>query len=559
MRFLLPGHLAPSAFARLQIVLWTLFFAACSPPAEQNPGVTAADISFRTALSKVWSAESNQALSEAFHVAAAGDVNGDGYGDVIVGAPQFDNGEDGEGRAWLYLGSVDGLSTGDMNGDGYADVAVSGFSDNAGVVRTYLGGGGGLENTSWSTRYGDFYSDFAFSLSAAGDMNGDGHADIIVGAPWDDTNGLAYVCFGSDDGLINGWTADFQTNARFGAAVAGAGDVNGDGFADALVGAENYTNGESNEGAAFLYLGSGGGLTTKPAWKTESDQQDARMHAASGAGDLDGNGYDDLIVGTEDWDNGQSNEGRIQIFLGNESGLSLTPSWELESDVEDAQLGYAVGAAGDVDGDGYDDVIAGYRGINSGDGRVIIYFGHGSTVVEALPWTADPTNAGGQFGSAVAGAGAVNGDGYSDVIVGARFYTNGELQEGAAFVYLGADGGPELVADWSAESDVVQSDFGISVAGAGDVNGDGFDDVIVGAPKVGDGTVFVYHGSPSGLSSTADWSYESDQPLVEFGVINAPTTLPMTTPMAMGSATATMSARERTTRKTRMAIWYPRA
>ena len=116
----------------------------------------------------------------------------------------------------------------------------------------------------------------------------------------------------------------------------------------------------------------------------------------------------------------------------------------------------------------------------------------------------------------MATAGDVNGDGYADVIVGAPFYDNGQTDEGRAFVYHGSAGGLSGSAAWTAESDQAGASFGLSVATAGDVNGDGYADVIVGAPtttngQTNEGRAYVYHGSAGGLSGSAAWTAESNQ------------------------------------------------
>ena len=127
-------------------------------------------------------------------------------------------------------------------------------------------------------------------------------------------------------GLMPAWTAESdQAGARFGLVVASAGDVNGDGYADVIVGAPGYDNGQTDEGRAFVYYGSAGGLSGSPGWTAESDQQGASFGiSAATAGDVNGDGYADVIVGARDYDNGQENEGRAYVYYGSAGGLGTS-------------------------------------------------------------------------------------------------------------------------------------------------------------------------------------------------------------------------------------------
>src|SRR5439155_22422688 len=138
---------------------------------------------------------------------------------------------------------------------------------------------------------------------------------------------------------------------------------------------------------------------------------------------------------------------------------------------------------GDVNGDGYSDVIVGavlYDNGQADEGRAYVYLVFPSATLFRSGWTAESNQVAAQFGWSVATAGDVNGDGYSDVIVGAPLYSNGEGEEGRAFVYLGSASGLAVTAAWTAESDQISAYFGNSVATAGDVNGDGYSRFIVG-------------------------------------------------------------------------------
>ncbi|MGQ0721979.1 MAG: FG-GAP-like repeat-containing protein [Candidatus Eiseniibacteriota bacterium] len=507
--------------------------------------------------------ESNLAFSLfAASVATAGDVNGDGYADVLVGAYNYyDSSLITRGRAYLYHGSAAGLvpspvwfvdgaqdyaefghcvaPAGDVNGDGFSDVLVgSPRLDDAqpdeGRTFLYLGTPSGPTAAAvWAVESDEPASQLGRSAASAGDVNGDGFADVIVGAFQYDNGqsleGRAFIYHGSATGLSTtpAWSAEGdQAGARFGSSVAGAGDVNGDGFADVIVGAYLYDNGQTDEGRAFLYLGSAGGLSTTPAWTAESDQAAAEFGVVAGAGDVNGDGFADVIVGSRLYDNGQTSEGRAWVYHGSAAGLSVAPAWTAESDQAGAEFGVCVATAGDVNRDGFSDVIVGsflYDDDLADQGRAFVYHGSPAGLSPVAAWTADGVQIGDRLGLSVSTAGDVNGDGFSDVIAGAYLYDNGQGSEGAAFVYHGSPTGLSPTAAWSAEGDQDAAYFGSCVATAGDVSGDGFSDVIVGAylfdnGETDEGRAFVYLGSETGLSPAAAWTAESQQAGAAFGV-----------------------------------------
>ncbi len=503
-------------------------------------------------------------------VATAGDVNGDGFADVIIGAPDYtgNTGHEEEGGTWVYHGSQNGLedtasthdegnqagahfgwsvaTAGDVNGDHYADVIVGALlfqnvESEEGRVWVWHGSEDGLSEThNWRAESNQTDAALGISVSTAGDVNGDGYADIIVGAqrynnPSAD-EGAAFIWLGSADGVngdVNGTPANAhrhleinQSAARFGYSVSTAGDVNGDGYADVIVGAPFYANGESEEGGVWLFLGSSSGVSASPANKDEGDKIGARFgRSVATAGDVNGDGYADVIVGAPDNSSLNPDQlGRAFVWYGQptSTGISTIRDWDADGDQADAFFGTSVATAGDVDGDGYSDIIVGAPGHASDAGRAYVYHGGSDDLSEEAGWKKASNMDHTLFGWSVGTAGDVNGDGYADVIVGSPRWDGGQALEGQAWVYLGADDGLESAPDWFKQSDKTMAEFGASVATAGDVNGDGYDDVIVGAPGwhaplTDEGGAWIYQGSSAGLLSAPLWYKDSNQTGARFG------------------------------------------
>ena len=503
-----------------------------------------------------WTAESNQAAATlGYSVASAGDVNGDGFSDVVIGAPRFDNGEGDEGRAYVFHGSAMGLqftaarfveggqdsalfgysvaSAGDVNGDGYSDVIVGassydGGQSNEGRACVYYGSASGISvSPAWTAEGNQDNAWFGSAVARAGDVNGDGYADVIVAAYGYDNGqadeGRAFVYHGSASGLSASpaWTGECnQVGAAFGYSVSSAGDVNKDGYGDVIIGARWFDNGQDYEGRAFVYHGSASGLAPSPAWTAEGNQINALFgHSVGTAGDVNADGYSDVIIGAPLQSNGQSEEGRAYVYAGSASGLAASPIWTAELDQTHAGFGVAVGGAGDVNGDGYSDIVIGayaFDGGHTDEGRAMVYYGSATGPRPGPAWTAEGDQAGAYFGYSVATAGDVNGDGYSDVLVGAYGYDNGQGDEGRAFAFQGAATGLFIAGAWTAESNQAHTHFGFSAATVGDVNGDGYTDVIVGSPwydngQGDEGRAFVYLGSATGVRLAAAWTAECDQ------------------------------------------------
>ncbi|MCD4750780.1 MAG: FG-GAP-like repeat-containing protein, partial [Thermoanaerobaculales bacterium] len=367
--------------------------------------------------------------------------------------------------------------------------------------------------------------------------NGDGFADVVVGIPYqtntESAEGLAVVFPGSAAGLSTtpSWFAESnQADAHFGMSVGTAGDVNGDGFADVVVGAPDYDAGQSNEGRAFVYHGASSWPSTSPDWTAESNQAAAIFATTvATAGDVNGDGYSDVIVGAPEWDAGINNEGLVALYHGSATGLSASADWSFVSDMAGAYLGEGAASAGDVNGDGYSDVIVGARSYDPGiwGGEAWVFHGSAGGLASTPAWTGDNDQASAGYGHAVATAGDVNGDGYADVVVGAHMYDNPETNEGRVSVYLGSASGLGSSAAWTAESDQDQSGYGWALGSAGDVNGDGYADLLVGAYRydngnTDEGRALLYYGNEGPGMSLRPRQRQADDsaPIAHLGASN---------------------------------------
>ncbi len=458
------------------------------------------------------------AAGDAFGYSAqtAGDVDGDGYHDIIAGAPYNDANGGNAGAAYVCdlgpppaaahrvaltftdtdvlgrLGNAVGTA-GDVNGDGYADLIVGEYMNDtggtyAGRAYVYFGGPGADSIPDLTMTGAAAYDYFGISVGTAGDVNGDGYDDFIVGAMQNDAAGVdagaAYLYYGgaTPDAAADLVLTGAATNDLFGCSVGTAGDVNNDGYDDIIVGARYNDAGGTTAGRAYVYFG-GATPHKLPDWTLTGLAASDNFGISVGtAGDVNKDGYDDVIVGAPNNDASGPDAGAAYVFYGGVSPdaiADLTMYGESPADY----FGLSVGTAGDMNGDGYADVIVGaplsdVGGLNIG--RAYVFRG-GATADAVADLALPGVAAGDEFGHSVGTAGDVNDDGYSDVIVGAYYNDTGGSTAGAAYVFYGGVSA-DTVADVTLLGASTNDAFGTSVGAAGDVFGDGFPDVIVGAP-----------------------------------------------------------------------------
>jgi MYXO-CTERM domain-containing protein len=422
-------------------------------------------------------------------VSGAGDLNGDGYADLVVGARFDDDAGSDSGSAYVYYGTATGIDASTEEKLTASDGASSDY--------------------------------FGYSVSGAGDVNGDGFADLVVGSYRDEvaggTSGSAYVYYGAATGIDASaedklTPSDGASSDYFGYSVSGAGDLNGDGYADLVVGAYRDDDAGSESGSAYVSYGSATGIDASAEDKlTASDgaYSDYFGFSVSGAGDLNGDGYADLVVGAPWDDDAASESGSVYVYYGTATGIDASTEEKLTASdgAYSSWFGYSVAGAGDVNGDGYADLVVGAAlddDAGSNSGAAYVYYGSATGIDASTEdkLTASDGASDDRFGGSVAGPGDVNGDGYADLVVGADGDDDAGSSSGSAYVYYGSATG----LDASAEDKLTASDgaavasFSTSVAGAGDVDGNGYADLVVGAYAddalgVFSGAAYVYYGS----------------------------------------------------------------
>ncbi len=495
---------------------------------------------------------------------SSGDINGDGFADLLIGAPFSNAGGSDRGLAWVVFGAASapasqGLAArvaagtayrfqgeaaydqagysvsdaGDVNGDGFPDFIIGArYADpdaaggNRGASYLVFGGSAKLEaadaadavndnqialaNLTPATGYrfdgGANGDQSGRSVSGAGDINGDGFTDLLIGAPFADPylggeEGASYIVFGGanladlddDDGIVDGRIDLVQISAgqglrltgvttfpqdRSGSSVAVVGDVNGDGFDDVLIGAPyadpnapNNSSGNNNEGAAWLVFGRANSQFTAASASLASitngilavrfdgvSPSDFAGRAVSGVGDVNGDGLADIAIGAPFTDQKPSSSGSAYVVFGRSffsassdlSALDGSNGFRIDGIRADDRAAASVSSAGDVNGDGFTDILVGANGFDRlgayDAGAAYVVFGKASGFDAVIDLGAlDGDNGFAILGAAPAdslgralAAGDVNGDGFSDIIVSAYFADNNGLNySGSTYVIYG--------------------------------------------------------------------------------------------------------------------------
>jgi hypothetical protein len=409
-----------------------------------------------------------------FRVSTAGDINGDTYDDVMLLAPAYQLPQGDYSAAFIYYGSnprginpnvktiigpriiasqyFAGMAGGgDLNDDGFDDI-ITNAPDSLGGIAIYYGTGDGLDTTAQILRGDPAYGSLNGYLAIAKDLNDDGLDDIVVGnsgvSRGQTGEGVVTIVYGNAWGIENSaWSyiEGNQAGLHLGSRVMGANDINHDGYNDIVVVADNKV---------FTYFGGPDGVALTPAssMTVNSPADFITSFAIAAGGDINGDGHTDVIVGNQGYSVGQqSYRGAVFVYYGSTTGLNATPAQILQPDVDSTGFGIEVAFAGDINADGKSDIVVGAMSqgsdINQDDeGFAYVYYGrsNGLNPVPASTIQSNQRNA--CLGFSVAGAGDVNGDGYSDVLVSAFLYSNGQQLEGAGFVYHGGPGLAGLLA-----------------------------------------------------------------------------------------------------------------
>lgn len=420
-------------------------------------------------------------------IAGVGDLNKDGYPDWLVSARNYKNTDQSTGRTYIYFGGSphdtipdliikeregrDARSAGDINKDGYNDLFIN---------QSIFLGGNLMDNLV------DYKPANYSHMAVGGDYNHDGYADIIEGYPEDysmgEETGCVYVFYGAQQLKSTPDLAFYGAPAydNFGSSVSAGGDVNNDGYTDFIISAPGRDIHATVPGTVSLYFG-------RPVIK---DLPDMQFPGKGGiiAGDLNGDGIADMIINSE--------AGELNVYLG-KTTISSTPDFILKPRLLGMKFRGVV-PVGDINGDGYDDIaISDYLNSlkDTQVGRAYVYFG-GPTMHPDPDLIFEGEEKFNFFGAAITSA-DLNKDGFSDVIIGAPHYERIN-HEGRVYIHFGSPS-PDTAPDLVITGNHQYLSLGVALASAGDVNGDGYEDFMTGMPfqgnnPLGVSNVIIYHG-----------------------------------------------------------------
>jgi hypothetical protein len=421
----------------------------------------------------------------------------------------------------------------DVDGDGHPEVLVAArdYETLAGAVFVHPGSATGPQAGVRLTAGSVAGDHFGWSIGVAGDLNGDGFGDVAISASTraspERDEGNVYVFYGGASGLTTGAPTildnpDDDVGGEFGYSVAGLGDVNGDGYADLGVGARAQDAAARDSGRVFIYFGGASGVAATPSQILDEPSAEASAqfgYSLRGGGDVDGDGYGDVVVGAVAHDAGARDSGAAFFYRGGPSGLSTTPDVVLATGQAESRLGASV-AILDLDGDHYADIVVGapyHDNGTSAEGAAFVWYG-GTSAPFARPqlFIDNPVgDSSAWMGDHVAAAGDLNGDGIADLAIGALFANNPENDEGNVYIFFGRTERITELPDLTLDNpeDEATGSFGVQSGGVGDVNGDGFDDLLVGAYQQqiiqnGEGAAYLFYGRTAFAPSAADLRLE---------------------------------------------------
>jgi hypothetical protein len=431
-------------------------------------------------------------------VASAGDVNGDGYDDFLIGASYYNASKGNEGKTYLFFGDrTNSWSRGMSCSQADASFIGENEGDQAGGY-----------------------------VAGVGDVNGDGYDDILINAFLNDDAkseaGKVYLIFGRESGWVDNFNLT-NANASFvgeysgdkiGMRLAGVGDVNGDEVDDFLISSKFYNASKGEEGKTYLFFGNTTNIWTQNMNCSTANASFIGEHTGDlcgfslgGGGDINNDGYDDFLIGAIGDDTNENNAGKVYLFLGN-----TTDTWSKNKNCSEADasflgegeageggyLGYSIAGEGDVNNDGFDDLLISAGYYDNDTGKSYLIFGRTSD------WSRNVniTNANASFvgehesdtsGFCIAFAGDSNNDGYDDFLIGASTYNASKGNEGKIYLFFG-----DATDTWTKNVNCSEADAsfigesqddksGKAVAGAGDINGDGLDDILIGVSGNDDG------------------------------------------------------------------------